>query len=431
MLSLCLTTLRRKFALALALPILATFLASTAAGQDLVDQIRRKNEVESQRIEARVSDALVSLKRLDAEAAVARLTAVLNEVEANTTLSPIRKDGYIRLLKDKLQAAKEEASRTNRSDKATTRKQAILDKNRQTDEAKAAETAAIKTTLKQIDSLKKTGQEAEASRLANDLVRRYPNHPAVQASSVIAGINSSVSGAEIRRGDSNRRTVAALQSVDRSAQVPRGDIEFPSAKKWKEMTERRKLLAGNGVSAKEKAIMKALNTTLDVNFDNTSFDDAIQYISTKIGQPIILDKDSYKNALISSDTTVTFTYKGIAARTILRKLLADVGLAYVVKDEVIQVFSREKAADMMVTKAYPLGNLISGGMYSDAGIRFNPAVDQYQMMQNVMSLIKLIQSVEPQTWAANGGKGTISYNAAARALVITQSAEVHGMLGLR
>lgn len=421
----CLSALRGKIALALSLPILATFLAGTVGAQDLIDQVRRKNEIESQRIEAAVSDALVSLRRLDADAAVARLKAVLNEVEANQTLAPGRRDSYIRLLKGKLQAAQEEAARTSQPGKAPARKT-----TKQTSEQKAAETASIKTTLKQIDSLSKNGQTAEANRLAGELLRRYPDHPAVQASSVMSSITNSVSGARLRQGDRNARTVAAMDSVDRSSLPPKGDVEFPSAAKWKAMTERRKMLSGSAMSKKEQAIMKALATTLDVNFDNTPFDDAIQYISTKIGQPIILDKDSYKNALISSETTVSFNHKGIAARTVLRKLLADVGLAYVVKDEVIQVFSREKAADMVVTKAYPLGNLISGGMYSDAGIRFNPVVDQYQTMQNVMSIIKLIQSVEPQTWAVNGGKGTISYNAAARALVITQSAEVHSMLGL-
>lgn len=48
----------------------------------------------------------------------------------------------------------------------------------------------------------------------------------------------------------------------------------------------------------------------------------------------------------------------------------------------------------------------------------------------VRELIDLIQStIAPQTWAANGGRGTISYYSPLKVLVIRQTGEVHHELG--
>jgi hypothetical protein len=84
----------------------------------------------------------------------------------------------------------------------------------------------------------------------------------------------------------------------------------------------------------------------------------------------------------------------------------------------------------MVTRTYYLGDLLAGGQFAQAGIMFNPGLDQIQAMQNVVNIIGIIQSsIDPQTWQANGGLGSITFVGGQMALVIRQSAEVHGMLG--
>jgi len=85
---------------------------------------------------------------------------------------------------------------------------------------------------------------------------------------------------------------------------------------------------------------------------------------------------------------------------------------------------------MMVVRTYYLGDLLAGGMFTQAGIMFNPGLDQYQAMQNVLNIIGIIQSsIEPQSWQANGGQGSITFSGGQMGLIIRQSAEVHGMLG--
>src|SRR5262249_51383847 len=95
---------------------------------------------------------------------------------------------------------------------------------------------------------------------------------------------------------------------------------------------------------------------------------------------------------------------------LLRKILADLGLTYVVKDEVIEVVSPQKARSMMSVRTYYVGDL--------AANRWQAAV-----------LIDLIQStIEPESWRANGGAGALGYPPLTRSLVIKQTSEFHSAL---
>ena len=91
------------------------------------------------------------------------------------------------------------------------------------------------------------------------------------------------------------------------------------------------------------------------------------------------------------------TAKGISVRTVLRKVLGDFNLAYIIKDQAIQVTSPLKARESMVVRAYPVADIVNGGaLRRHPGLHFGPAVQQAQVLQNAAQLIDMIQStVEP------------------------------------
>jgi len=183
------------------------------------------------------------------------------------------------------------------------------------------------------------------------------------------------------------------------------------------------------MSAKEKAIIKALNTPVTVNFKDSRFEDVIDYLKTLTGQPILVDENALKEANVTYDTTITLKVKGITMRTLLRKILGEYGLAYMIKEETIQVTSALKARETMITRAYNISDIVdTGGL--DA-LRFgNPGISAIQIVQNVNSIIDLIQtSVDPDSWKKNGGQGTVAFHPATMSLIIRNSAEVHSALG--
>ena len=264
----------------------------------------------------------------------------------------------------------------------------------------------------------------EANQAAKELLKKYPSNTTAQTAARTASAAEFLANSRSIRNDSRQRTAAVSRDIDRSATPSAGDIEFP-----KDFQERTKNRAAVNTSAKEKAILKALNTTVTVDFKNSKFQDVIDTLSTLIGQPILLDQNALEEAKITYDTPINLKVKGVTARTILRKILGEFSLAYMIKEETIQVTSALKARETMITRTYNISDIIdTGGLDT---LRFgNPGISAVQMVQNVNAIMDLIQtSVDPDSWKKNGGQGTIAFNPSTMALIIRNNAEVHSALG--
>ena len=88
------------------------------------------------------------------------------------------------------------------------------------------------------------------------------------------------------------------------------------------------------------------------------FGGMIDYFQKKMGQTIILDKPSLDDLNINSEATkVSLHLDKVSTRTALKKMLADLGLTYIVKDEAIFVTTPVKARDSMTTRTYYIGDL--------------------------------------------------------------------------
>jgi hypothetical protein len=211
------------------------------------------------------------------------------------------------------------------------------------------------------------------------------------------------------QSERERRTTDALRAVDKTALVPRSDFELP--KDWKTRIQNRKGSNDVPLTAKEKAILRALDAPLSVSFKNSRFEDVIDYLHTVTGLPIIMDKMALEEAGVTYDTPVTLQVKGVTARSLLRKILGDLGLAYVIKEETVQVVTAQQAREMLVVRITYVGDLLFGG---ELARRIQAA-----------QLISLITStMDPQSWEVNGGQGKILYDDLRRSLVIKQSAEL-------
>ncbi len=105
----------------------------------------------------------------------------------------------------------------------------------------------------------------------------------------------------------------------------------------RKLTESRKNFVGNKLTAKEVTLLKALNSTLSVNFKEAQFKDVLEYIQEKSGVAIIVDEGSLKEAMVEYNDPVNFKIHKVTVRTILKKILLDRGLSYIIKEGTIQV----------------------------------------------------------------------------------------------
>ncbi len=175
----------------------------------------------------------------------------------------------------------------------------------------------------------------------------------------------------------------------------------------------------------EKHLLKMLNSVMTPNWDKSPLKDVIELIQDKTKISIFMDENSLKDANVEYDDPVTFKGPKVTVRTILKKVLGDKGLTFIIKDAAVQVMTPDRAKQFMVTRAYPVGDLlplVRPGM--------GPFFNQARMVAAVNGLVDMIvNTVEPASWQVNGGTGTIRFNPATMSLVIRQSAEFHYQMG--
>jgi hypothetical protein len=211
-----------------------------------------------------------------------------------------------------------------------------------------------------------------------------------------------------------------MMQVDKAAILPNGDIEFP--RNWKELSLLRS--KKSQLTATERAILKALDARISVDVTDQRFGGMIDYFQKKMGQTIMLDKPALDDLSVNNESTmVSLHLDKVSTRTALKKMLADLGLTYIVKDETIFVTTPTKAKDYMTVRTYYVGDLVP-----QYDLRFGPFLGQLEAAQTVAQLVNMIQNnVDKESWEANGkeGGGTVVFNPATMSLIVKQSAEVH------
>jgi hypothetical protein len=405
--------------------LLASFLIPCAAlGQtkskdELLDRQRRLLEISGQKLEGEIRSLLREVQRLTVKnpsQAVEKLKVALAKLEDDSALDPKRRETLVRVIKDRIRVTQIPDPPAENAAKSEIARQ------RDQKKRKAADQEEIKRSIDSIRDLRKEGNLDEANRRANELIRQHPDSPAAQAAARTAAVASQLANARSLSNDRERRLGAVSRDIDRSATPSEGDVEFP--KDFKERTKGRS--AATPLTAKEKSILRALNTPITIKFKDSRFEEVIEYLKTITNQPILLDQAALDEAKLNYDTPITVNVREVAMRTLLRKILGDFGLTYVIKGETIQVTSTVKARETMVTRTYNVRDLVDPGNT----VMWGAGINAVQAAQNVNAIIDLIQtSVDPESWKKNGGQGTIVFHGPSMSLVIKNSAEVHSMIG--
>ncbi|HTU20338.1 MAG TPA: hypothetical protein VMG10_19900 [Gemmataceae bacterium] len=264
----------------------------------------------------------------------------------------------------------------------------------------------------------------EARRAAVPRVEQGSRSAYDTASKLIQQRKGAVADAREARTRSGDRYTRTLTGVDEAAVAPKSDYDLPDD--WLEKSKRRSPL--RKLTETEKAILKALKKPVKVDYSMETFQSVIDHLSKQMGQNILLDKQALTEANVPYDTPITLRFnKPVSARTALKRVLADVGLTYVIRNETIEVTTLERARQMMTVRTYYVGDLLGV-----ASPMLPAAYNQFQMIQAIGSIINQIQGIDPDSWEGRGGSGTITFDPVRMSLVVRQSAEIHYMLdGMR
>jgi hypothetical protein len=363
-----------------------------ASSTDPLPEVRERLKIEAQRIEKEVQDGRRKAYRLlrnDPEEAFSVLKGLIGVLRKDTTLPEERRTSLLTVVQRDLDNVR-----------------ALASVRRITESG-----SSVASTPRAPDT---RGTNAPPSAKATYDV----------AAQRIQQMNRRLAEARDLRDRRSDRTTKALAGVDRASVAPKSDYDLPDD--WLEKSKRRS--SALKLTEKEKAILEALKKPVKVDYNMDTFQSVLDNLSRQMGQDILIDKQSLEEANVTYDTPITLRFnKPVSARTALKRVLADVGLTYVIRKETIEVTTPARARDMMTVRTYYVGDLL--GVVSP----LLPAiVNDFQMIQAIGIILNEIQNIEPESWEGKGGAGTVTFDPVRMAIVVKQSAEVHYMLnGLR
>ena len=105
-------------------------------------------------------------------------------------------------------------------------------------------------------------------------------------------------------------------------------------------------------TAGEARIEAALRQPTKLEFVGTSLAAVVDYLKDLHGIEIQIDHWGLARAGLGPDTPVTQNLKNISLRSAMRLMLGQMGLTYVVRDEVLLITTRERADTMLQTRIY-------------------------------------------------------------------------------
>jgi hypothetical protein len=168
-------------------------------------------------------------------------------------------------------------------------------------------------------------------------------------------------------------------------------------------------------SAAEQEIKRKLltNTTLLEFPDGTPLKDAIDFVADKHRIPVMFDSAALKDSGLNPSTTTLppFALKDISLRAALNHMLSPYGLTHLIKDDLLLITTKDKAATMLETRLFDVRDLAM----RETDLNGTPEFD---------SLVEMIrQTVNPQSWDKMGGQCSVAPfgNNGVCALVVVQT----------
>ncbi|MBI1914813.1 MAG: STN domain-containing protein [Planctomycetes bacterium] len=138
---------------------------------------------------------------------------------------------------------------------------------------------------------------------------------------------------------------------------------------------------------------------------------------------IVFDRKALEDEGISQDTKINIRVENVALKSALNLVLRQVGLTWKIQDEVVLITTPRVARAPLVRKIYSISDLVRADRSSRKCK--NPATREAEeaAADEVIALIE--DTIAPPSWVSVGGDCAIEYFSLGRALVVTQTPEVH------
>jgi hypothetical protein len=107
-------------------------------------------------------------------------------------------------------------------------------------------------------------------------------------------------------------------------------------------------------------ILEKFSERTELALAETPLADALAFLQERHQINIWLDQRALQNEGIDPSSPISLELSGVTLRSALRLMLEPLALTTIVEDEVLKVTTRANAKEKIVTRIYPVGDLIEG-----------------------------------------------------------------------
>jgi hypothetical protein len=169
-------------------------------------------------------------------------------------------------------------------------------------------------------------------------------------------------------------------------------------------------------------------------FTESPLQEVIDALQAHCGVEIQFDRNALEDVGIGSDTPITASLGGESLGEALRRILRELDLCWMVRDEVVLITTPEGRESALLTRLYPVGDLVSAGDSLELRHLQNHEIVTGDTAREFLSnraaayveLIEMIEAtVDSTTWDSVGGPGAIVEFPQSMTLVISQTEDTH------
>ena len=155
----------------------------------------------------------------------------------------------------------------------------------------------------------------------------------------------------------------------------------------------------------ELAIERALRAKSEGDFFDEPLADVLKYFGDRHRIPIAIDRFALEEMGLTTDAPVTARLSGISLRSMLKHVLRDLQLTFVIRDEVLLITTLDQAEQLLETRVYVVPQVYSS----------NPS-----------EVASLLREMTPGSWSQSGGPGFVGV--LGDRLVVQQTQRMHDQI---
>jgi type II secretory pathway component GspD/PulD (secretin) len=450
-------------------------------GEDPFNSVRAMEDVLFQKLyeESRKaqSQAMAQVKAGDTAQAMDTLKEYLGQLD-RTQLDPDKVGLIKKQIEKRMQDYRTIQAQTNLAKAATNLNEGHWDEGKQRRKILKTQEQVVEL-MDQYRSLMKEGKYKDALLAARKAGELDPDNLAVTVAVREATMLQRLKYNDKIRDENEYRVWKELEPDEGAYVNPSNPMAFDKDR-MKIIDRMRKGLAQGIPSVNHNSIERDIERKLQriipgVNFQQTPLSTVLRDLSALSGINIVSDKAALTEANIGLDQPLSLSVENISMKSVLKLLLQQVNLTYVIKDEVLQITTESWAKGQRNRIVYQVGDLVvppkidpehplwdlekvlaghmanatqvmnggspmqgpfglTGGapIGSSTGFGNPPGTrpggqDDYIRRAGTQEkvLIELItNTIAPETWEGQGGPGKIQYFPLAMSLVIAQTQDV-------